>query len=98
MMSTILSFAVNLIFYSIATWFIYLILDKKYLKRIDELDDNISKLNAQESILILALINKSAIKIELTDDGKRKFSFLGGNIKINETHIIGDKSLFDGDK
>lgn len=88
MISTILSFAVNLIFYSIATWFIYLILDKKYLKRIDELDKKVA-------ILILALINKSAVQIELTDDGKRKFSFLGGNIKINETHIIGDKSLFD---
>lgn len=88
MVSGILLIVANLTTYAVGIWCIYLILDKKYLKRIDELDKKVA-------ILILALINKSAVQIELTDDGKRKFSFLGGNIKINETHIIGDKSLFD---
>ena len=90
MISTILLTIANLTTYAIGIWCIYLILDKKYLKRIDELERKMT-------VLTLANVNQAAISIKANNktviyDYTRRITVATGD------YIIGDKSLFDGDK
>lgn len=89
MISTILSFAVNLIFYLIATWFIYLILDRKYLKRIELIEQKMT-------VLILANVDQAAISIK-ANNKTVVYDYTRRSTVANGDYIIGDKSLFDGE-
>ena len=87
MISTILLIIANLTTYAVGIWCIYLILDKKYLKRIELIEQKMI-------VLILANVNQAAISIKANNktviyDYTRRITVANGD------YIIGDKSLFD---
>jgi len=90
MISTILLIIANLTTYAIGIWCIYLILDKKYLKRIDGLERKMT-------VLILANVNQAAISIK-ANNKTVVYDYTRRSTVANGDYIIGDKSLFDGDK
>ena len=90
MISTILLTIANLTTYAIGIWCIYLILDKKYLKRIELIEQEMK-------VLILANVNQAAISIKANNKTVIYDYTRRSTVAIGD-YIIGDKSLFDGVK
>lgn len=87
MISTILLIIANLTTYAVGIWCIYLILDKKYLKRIGELE-------LKMKVLTLVNVDQAAISIK-ANNKTVIYDYTRRSTVANGDYIIGDKSLFD---
>jgi len=87
MISTILLTIANLTTYAIVIWCIYLILDKKYLKRIELIEQKMT-------VLTLANVDQAAISIKVNNKTV-SYHYTRRSTMANGDYIIGDKSLFD---
>lgn len=90
MISTILLMIANLTAYAIVIWCIYWILDKKYLKRIELIEQKMT-------VLTLANVDQAAISIKVNNKTV-SYHYTRRSTVANGDYIIGDKSLFDGVK
>lgn len=87
MISTILLIIADLTTYAVGIWCIYWILDKKYLKRVELIEQKMI-------VLILANVNQAAISIK-ANNKTVIYDYTQRSNVANGDYIIGDKSLFD---